>query len=176
VIQNDTRQTIILVSGYRYYFICWFYSPVYGGGGLMKVSPHGIEMIKRFEGSRNKAYQDSVGIWTIGVGHTGSKVHEGLIISDDEVDQLLMHDLEWVEKCISRNVTVTLTQNQFDALASFIFNLGCGAFKKSTLLKKLNAGDINGAAKEFLKWTHAGGKVLAGLVHRREKESQEFLV
>jgi lysozyme len=141
----------------------------------MKVSPHGIEMIRRYEGERLEAYQDSVGVWTVGVGHTGKKVHKGMKISPEESVDLLRHDLEWVEKCISRNVKVPLNQHEYDALASFIFNLGCGAFHKSTLLKKLNANDRKGAAKEFAKWCHAGGKTLAGLVKRRESEAQEFL-
>ncbi len=141
----------------------------------MKVSDEGIEMIKRFEGCKLVGYLDSVGVATVGVGHTGPKVYEGMHITQEEADELLRHDLEWVEKCINQHVTVELTQNEFDALASFVFNLGCGAFRKSTLLKKLNHGDRSGASREFHKWNHAGHKVLAGLTRRREAEAERFM-
>ena len=140
----------------------------------MKISQDGIEMIKRFEGIRLHSYKDSVGVWTIGVGHTGKDVHADMVIDEKEVDRLLRQDLEWVEKCINENVTVQLTQERFDVLCSFVFNLGCGAFKHSTLLKKINHGDIAGATKEFYKWDHAGGRVLAGLTRRRETEAERF--
>ena len=140
----------------------------------MNISPEGIEFIKEHEGCKLRAYQDSIGVWTIGVGHT-SGVKEGDEIDDAEADRLLREDLVWVEKCIANSVSVALTQNQYDALCSWIFNLGCSSFRKSTLLSYLNQGEDDLAAKEFLKWNRAGGKVLAGLTNRREAESELFL-
>ena len=140
----------------------------------MNISNEGIEFIKQFEGCRLKAYQDSVGVWTLGVGHTGG-VKEGDEIDDAEADRLLREDLVWVEKCIANSVREPLTQNQYDALCSWIFNLGCGAFKKSTLLAHINEGEDALAAKEILKWNRAGGNVISGLTRRREAESELFL-
>jgi len=131
-------------------------------------------LIRHFEGKRLKAYQDSVGVWTIGYGHT-TNVKPGQVITEDEAEELLRFDLEWVEKAILRNVDVPLTQEQFDALATFIYNLGETNFRRSTLLKKLNREDYAGAANEFPKWNKAGGRVLRGLVRRREAEKKLFL-
>lgn len=140
----------------------------------MKTSANGRKLIQQFEGCREKAYQDCVGVWTIGYGHTGN-VKAGQVISKEEADRLLSQDLVKFESGVEKNVKVALTQNQFDALVSFCYNLGVGSLQKSTLLKKLNAGDYKGAAEEFLKWNKAGGKVLTGLVRRRELERQLFL-
>lgn len=142
---------------------------------MMKTSHDGREFIKAREGVRLSAYLDSAGIPTVGVGHTGRGVHLGMKITQDQVDELLTHDLESAERCVNRHVTVPLSQQQFDALVSFTFNLGCGALMHSTLLRKLNAGDYNGAAEEFHKWCHAGGRELAGLVTRRNLEKEMFL-
>lgn len=141
----------------------------------MNVSDEGLELIKRFEGCRLTAYQDSVGIWTIGYGHTGPLVVEGQTITEQEADGLLRHDARIAENCVAKLVTVPLTQNEFDALCSFVFNLGCGNFRNSTLLRKLNAGDYDGAAAEFKRWDKAGGQVLAGLTRRREAEAEMFV-
>ena len=139
-----------------------------------KVSPHGLAMIRDFEGVRHTAYTDSVGVWTIGCGHTRD-VHPGDTIDDATVDRYLLEDLDWVERVLNACVDVPLTQNQVDALASFIFNLGGNAFRKSTLLKKLNRGDYDGAGDELLRWNKASGHVLKGLVRRREKEREVFM-
>lgn len=140
----------------------------------MKVSNNGINLIKRFEGLELKAYKDSAGILTIGYGHTHT-VKASDVITCEQADAFLREDLQVAELTINTNVKVKLTQGQFDALASFVFNLGSGNFVKSTLIRKLNAGDYAGAADEFGKWINAGGKKLPGLVKRRAAEREVFL-
>ncbi|WP_367396290.1 lysozyme [Pantoea sp. Ep11b] len=140
----------------------------------MKVSNNGINLIKRFEGLELKAYRDSVGILTIGYGHTHA-VKAGDVITGEQADAFLREDLQVAELTINSSVKVKLTQGQFDALASFVFNLGSGNFVKSTLIRKLNAGDYASAADEFGKWVNAGGKKLPGLVKRRAAERGVFL-
>lgn len=140
----------------------------------MNISQVGIDAIKDYEGVRLKAYDDGVGVWTIGVGHTAS-VKRGDEITMAQVDEFLRADLAEAQKAVNTLVTVPLTQGQFDALVSFVFNLGTGAFKGSTLLKKLNARDYDGAADELLRWNRAGGRVLAGLTKRRISERIMFL-
>ncbi|WP_147198547.1 lysozyme [Pantoea sp. CCBC3-3-1] len=139
----------------------------------MKISNNGINLIKKFEGLELKAYKDSVGILTIGYGHTHG-VKAGDVITGQQADAFLREDVHVAELAVNANVKVKLTQGQFDALVSFIFNLGAGNFVKSTLLKKLNAGDYAGAADEFGKWVNAGGKLLPGLVKRRAAEREAF--
>lgn len=139
----------------------------------MKISPDGLTFIKLAEGCELTAYQDSVGVWTIGVGHTKG-VCEGQVITQGMADLFLEEDLEDVYDCIRRKVTVPLTQSQFDSLCSFVFNLGCGAFSSSTLRQKINGGDYEGAVAEFGRWVYAGGKVLAGLKKRRAGEAMMF--
>lgn len=140
----------------------------------MQISQAGIDAIKDYEGVRLKAYDDGVGVWTIGVGHTAG-VKRGDEITMAQVDEFLRADLAEAQKAVNTLVTTPLTQGQFDALVSFVFNLGAGAFKGSTLLKKLNAGDYDGAADELLRWNRAGGRVLAGLTKRRISERIMFL-
>lgn len=141
----------------------------------MKVSQKGIKLIQEFEGLELKAYKDSVGVLTVGWGSTGSHVTAGMIITKEQAEQLLKKDLERFEKGVSDLVKVPLKQNQFDALCSFAFNLGLSNLKSSTLLKKLNASDYQGAANEILRWNRAGGKVLNGLTRRRIAERDLFL-
>lgn len=144
----------------------------------MKTSDRGVALIKAHEGLRLQAYQDPVGVWTIGVGHTTAagppKVERGMKITEAGADAILRQDLAKFEGYVSSAVKVPLNQNEFDALVSFTFNLGPGNLRSSTLLKKLNSGDRAGAADEFGKWTRAGGKVLPGLVKRREAERALF--
>ncbi|MGC0930455.1 lysozyme [Pantoea agglomerans] len=140
----------------------------------MKVSNNGINLVKRFEGLELKAYRDSVGILTIGYGHTHA-VKAGDAITGEKADAFLREDLQVAELTVNTNVKVKLTQGQFDALVSFVFNLGSCNFVKSTLIKKLNVGDYAGAADEFGKWVNAGGKKLPGLVKRRAAEREVFL-
>jgi len=144
-----------------------------GIGILMKLGEKGTEILKYFEGCRLEAYQDSVGVWTIGYGHTKG-VLEGMTITQEGAEQLLQTELEEYEGYIEKYVTVPLTQNQFDALVVWVYNLGPTNFRNSTLLKELNAGNYNAAGQEITRWNKAGGKVLAGLVKRREAEAQLF--
>jgi lysozyme len=139
----------------------------------MKTSPAGIKFIEEREGCRLTAYQDSVGVWTIGVGHTIGVV-PGMTITQEEADDLLAEDLANAEAAVNSLVKVPLSQPQFDALVSLVFNIGSGAFRNSTLLRKLNAGDTEGAAAEFQRWCHAGDQVLPGLVKRRAAEAAMF--
>lgn len=138
------------------------------------INAEGLRLIKDSEGLRLSAYQDSVGVWTIGYGHTAT-AQRGQTITEAEAEQLLQADLRRFEDGVRELVRVPLTDNQFAALVSFAFNLGLGALAESTLLRKLNAGDYQGAAAEFPRWVHAGGKQLPGLVTRRGRERQLFL-
>ena len=142
---------------------------------LMKTSPLGVALIKQFEGLRTGAYLDAAGIWTIGYGHTGAEVRSGSRIDAAQADALLRGDLAQAEETIHALVTRPLAQASFDALASFVFNVGAAAFAGSTLLRKLNGGDIEGAAAEFERWRYAGGRVLPGLLRRRIAERTLFL-
>jgi len=140
----------------------------------MRTSPEGIALIKKFEGCRLTAYQDSVGVWTIGYGST-KDIKKGMRISLHMAEDFLVKDLEEAEDAVKRYVAPTLTQNEFDALVSFTFNLGGGALRTSTLLNKLNGHDRQGAADEFTRWVYAGKKKLSGLVRRRNAERAMFL-
>lgn len=145
----------------------------------MRVSENGINLIKQFEGCRLTAYQDSVGVWTIGYGWTqpvdGKPVGKGMTITQQKADDLLKQGVIQYENGVNSLVKVQLNQNQFDALVDFAYNLGVNALKGSTLLRKINTGDYAGAANEFTKWNKAGGKELAGLTRRREAEKSLFL-
>lgn len=142
----------------------------------MRTSERGLQLIKQHEGLRLTAYLDPVGIWTIGYGHTPARA--GQKITLDQANRLLIEDATTAEKAVLRNVKVKLTQGQFDALVSFVFNLGEGRLKSSTLLRKLNGGDYDGASAEFGRWVY--GKVsglnvrLPGLIKRREDERSLF--
>jgi len=143
-----------------------------------QIDKRGLDLVKHFEGLYLKAYQDSVGVWTIGYGHTGlthkdGTVYKGLVITETQADDLLRHDMSYFGLRVNGLITVPITQDQFDALTSFDFNTG--GLAKSTLRKKLNAGDYQGAADEFLRWNKAGGKTLKGLTRRRESERNLFL-
>lgn len=139
----------------------------------MRLSPKGLELIKAHEGLRLRAYQDVVGVWTVGYGHTGT-AKPGMTITNEQADELLRHDVEQFENAVNNLVHVPLNQNQFDALTSFAFNLGRAALYRSTLLRKLNAGDYTGAAAEFGRWVNAGGKPWPGLIRRRKEERELF--
>lgn len=137
-------------------------------------SDAGFDLTEQFEGLRLSAYQDQVGVWTIGYGHTGPEVHGGLILTEDQADTLLHSDVAAAVSCVNRAVTANITQNQFDALVDFVFNLGCGALLSSTLLRYINAGEFDLAAPQFLLWDHAGGVVVQGLLTRRQAEMTLF--
>ena len=131
-------------------------------------------LVKSFEGFRNHAYKDAVGVLTIGYGHIAG-VRPNDTCTEEQAAVWLDCDLQMADRAISKLVTAPLEQEQFDALASFVYNLGIGSLAHSTLLKKVNACDWDGAASEFMEWTHAGGKVLEGLVRRRAAESRLFM-
>lgn len=138
------------------------------------VSPAGRAAIRQREGCRLTAYRDSVGVLTIGVGHTGRmsapKVFAGMKITSAQADAFLAADLAPVDAAIAAAVKVPLTQNQYDACASLAFNIGTGGFIGSTVVHKLNAGDMHGAAEAFLMWNKP-----AVLKSRREAERAQFL-
>ena len=131
------------------------------------------QMIEGFEGLRLEAYQDSVGVWTIGYGHTPSS--PGQVITKEQADSLMASDLVRFESKINGFCGEATTQGQFDAMVSFAYNLGAGALQGSTLLRLHQSGDYPGAADQFLRWDHAGGEVLAGLTRRRQAERQVYL-
>jgi lysozyme len=145
----------------------------------MKTSKNGINLIKEFEGCRLKAYKCPAGILTIGIGHTGTvngkPITADMTITELMAETLLAIDLQKFEKCINDNVKKPLTQNEFDALVSFVFNVGTGAFEKSSMLKLLNSGHMPLAAGQFDRWIYAKGKVLNGLKKRRAAEKALFL-
>lgn len=138
----------------------------YGGKGLA--------LTEQFEGCRLTAYQDQVGVWTIGYGHTGPEVCAGMTITAEEAEALLEKDIRSAAECVNNLVSVRLTQEEFDALVDFVFNLGAGAFQRSTLLRQLNAGNFAAAAAQFAIWDRAGGEVVAGLLRRRQAETALF--
>jgi lysozyme len=144
----------------------------------MAVNKETLELIKTFEGLELIAYYDPVGVLTIGYGHTNMagppKIVPGMRITAQEASDILMNDLKKYEAAVSKHVKVPLNQNQYGALVSFTYNLGEGNLSKSTLVKKLNVKDYEGAANEFPKWNKAGGKVLKGLVRRRAAEQALF--
>lgn len=141
---------------------------------MKTTSQAGIDLIKQFEGERLTSYYCPAGVLTIGTGHTGSDVKPNQTITGAESLRLLQGDLRRFEKAVNSYVKVPLTQNQFDALVCFAFNVGTGALASSTLLKLLNAGKYKGAQAQFGRWNKAGGKALAGLTRRRAAEAALF--
>mgnify|MGYP005677074333 FL=1 len=139
----------------------------------MKISQEGISLIKKFEGCELEAYQDAVGIWTIGYGHIKG-VKEGMSITKPQAEEMLVHELIEYEQHVLNQVTISLDQCMFDALVSWTFNLGPTNLSSSTLLKVLNSGDYEGVPAQIKRWNKAGGKVLQGLVRRREAEALLF--
>jgi lysozyme len=148
----------------------------------MKISNAGINLIKHFEACKLNAYLCPAGVWTIGWGHTGRDVRKGMVITQAQADKLLAEDLAQFERDVNSLVKVKVTQGQFDALVSFAFNVGSDiddddiaeGLGDSTLLRKLNKGDYDGACAEFAKWNKSKGKVLNGLVRRRSIEAELF--
>ena len=141
---------------------------------MRQTNQAGLDLIKSFEGLRLTTYKDSVGILTIGYGHTGSDVTPNLGITAQQAEDLLKKDLNMTETGVSKAVTVQINDNQFAALVAFAFNVGVGNLRSSTLLRLLNSGDYTGAAQQFLVWNKAGGKVVDGLSRRRAVEKALF--
>lgn len=149
----------------------------------LKTSQKGIELIKKFEGCKLTAYRDSVGVWTIGFGHT-KDVKADMVITAEQAEQFLKDDVVYFENGVNKllkTLKAQVTQNQFDALISFAFNLGLGNLRKSTLAKKLyvmqqnDRDSVQAVADEFPRWNKAGGQVLTGLTKRRNAERALFL-
>jgi lysozyme len=141
----------------------------------VNISQNGVDLIKRFEGCRLKAYRCPAGVLTIGYGHTGSDVSNGMVISQEKAENMLKMDLAVHCNNVTKLVKVPLNQNQFDALVSFEYNVGYGALSTSTLLRLLNQGKYTEASKQFERWVYAGGKPLEGLKKRRIAEKELFL-
>lgn len=142
-------------------------------GNPTRTGDAGRELIKSFEGLRLKAYKCPAGKWTIGYGST-TGVREGDEITEEEAEERLANSLQLYEAAVARAVDVPIRGYQFDALVSFVYNVGIRAFKGSTLLKKLNAGDDHGAAEEFLRWKYINGAPSNGLLRRRKAERELF--
>jgi len=144
------------------------------GVNNLTYGKNGLALTEQFEGCRLMAYQDQVGVWTIGYGHTGPEVKAGLTITQAQAAAWLAADVASAAACVNRLVAVRLSQEEFDALVDFVFNLGQRAFANSTLLRELNAGEFAAAAAQFDLWDHAGGVVVAGLLRRRQSEAALF--
>ena len=140
-----------------------------------EVSEAGVRLVQEFEGCRLDAYRCPAGIPTIGYGATGPDIRMGMVWTQEQADERLAEDLARFAAGVERLVQVDLTDNQFAAIVSFAFNVGLGALRDSTLLRKLNAGDYLGAAGQLPRWNKGGGRVLAGLTRRRAAERELFL-
>jgi lysozyme len=150
-----------------------------------KIGPNGLALLKSDESLRLNTYDDATGLpvilgtpvkgkLTIGYGHTGADVKHGQSITEEYAEWLLQKDVIPAEQAVNLSITVPITQNQFDALVCFTFNVGVGAFKASTLLKVLNTGNFNAVPAQFKRWVRSGGKVMSGLVKRRNDEIALF--
>ncbi|MBB5709360.1 lysozyme [Sphingomonas xinjiangensis] len=142
-------------------------------GGSRHIGKAGLDLIKQFEGLRLKAYQDTGGVWTIGYGHTGPDVKPGMVITEAQADDLLRQDVAEAERDVLRLFHST-TDNQFDALVSFTFNLGADQVGGSTLRRYHNDGDYAAAKGQFARWRYDNGVELAGLVKRRAAEAKLY--
>lgn len=147
--------------------------------GLRDISEQGFAIIREFEGFRANAYLDTGGVWTIGYGTikypNGTKVKKGDTCTQGQAEIWLKNDCQWVDACLDKYVKVNINQNQFDALASFIYNVGETAFVKSTMLTLINQNNMASAANQFDRWIFDNSKRIQGLVNRRAKEKELFL-
>lgn len=141
----------------------------------MKIGPAGIALIKSYEKCVLRAYLPTPNDkWTIGWGHTGPHIGPDIVWTQEEADAVFLRDLEWVEECINENVHLPIMQNEYDALCSLVFNIGCTAFKNSTLLRLVNDSNFDAAQHEFRRWNKQAGHELAGLTKRRAEEAKLF--
>ena len=143
------------------------------GKKIMQISKEGLALIKKFEGFESRAYLCPAGVWTIGYGHT-KDVKEGDEWSQAHAEHMLEIELEEFCEYVNKMVKVPLEQYQFDALVAWVYNLGAGNFKESTLLRVLNQSDYDDVPHQIKRWNKAGGRVLQGLVRRREAEALLF--
>ena len=145
----------------------------------MKLSQKGVDFIKSHEALRLKAYQDSKGKWTIGWGHT-KNVHPGDVITREQAEQFIRDDFAWVERTLNTDLVTgrdkpLVTQNEFDALCSLVFNIGSDAYLESTVRRKIKQGDKMAAARAFKMWVYSDHKFIQGLANRRADEVRLFL-
>lgn len=143
------------------------------------INADGLLIVKSFEGRELRAYQDSVGVWTIGYGHTSMAgppdVVPGMTVTEQEAERILQRDLTLFEQGVADEIAIETNSDQFSAMVSFSFNVGLGAYRDSTLLRRHNAGYFADAGDQFLRWVFAGGQRLAGLERRREAERALYL-
>lgn len=146
--------------------------------GQRDISDNGYKIIREFEGFRSQAYLDTGGVWTIGYGTikypNGVRVKKGDTCTQGQAELWLQNDCAWVDACLDKNIKVYLNQNQFDALASFVYNIGETAFVKSTMLTLINQNSLTSAASQFDRWVFDNGKKVDGLANRRTKEKGLF--
>lgn len=146
--------------------------------GQYDISEKGYAIIREFEGFKVEAYLDTGGVWTIGYGTIkypdGKAVKRGDKCTRDQAEQYLKNDCKWVDACLDKSIKYPISQSMFDALASFVYNIGETAFAKSTMLSMINNGDMHGAANQFDRWIFDNGKRIDGLVNRRAKEKSLF--
>ena len=145
----------------------------------MRLSQNGVNFIKSHEALRLKAYQDSKGVWTIGWGHT-KNVHPGDVITREQAEQFIRDDFAWVERTLNVDLVAgrdkpLVTQNEFDALCSLVFNIGSNAYLDSTVRRKIRQGDKMAAARAFKMWVYSEHKFIQGLANRRADEVRLFL-
>lgn len=140
----------------------------------MKTGEKGVTLIKSFEALKLRAYLCPAGVWTIGYGHTAT-AKKGMVITKEAALDLLKQDLNTAENAVNNLAKTALNQNEFDALVSFVFNVGVSAFAKSTLLKRLNAGKRDDVPGQLARWNRANGRVLPGLTRRRAEEAALFM-
>jgi lysozyme len=142
----------------------------------MILGTAGRALIQSFEKCELVSYQDGRGVWTIGWGHTGPYIGPGMVCTQEQADTWFDSDVLWAMQGVWRTVKVPLDQNQFDALTSFVFNVGVGSEEHSSMLRVLDAGGYQAAADHFLQWDHINGVVSAGLKRRRQAEQALFLL
>lgn len=154
----------------------------------MKISAKGIELLSNWEGKKNEIYLDASGYPTIGVGHLltkdelssntiiidGIRVDYSFGLTNKQIERLLIQDLKKIEDTVNKLIIVDINQNQYDSIIIFVFNIGINAFKTSTFLKLLNTKKFEQLPYQFSRWNKSGGKILKGLINRREKEVQLF--
>ena len=144
----------------------------------MNMSADGLTRLVEREGMRRRAYRDSVGIWTICVGHTSAAglptVKAGMVRTLGECRAILQKDVRKFEACVEKTIHVPMRQHQFDAMVSLAFNIGCSAFAKSSVAREFNKGNLEKAGDAFRMWKKAGGRVVQGLINRRESERNQF--
>ena len=141
---------------------------------MRHINDAGLDIIKKSENCFLKAYRCPAGIPTVGWGCTGPDINMGTVWTQEEADKRLREHLDLTEQCVERHVEVPISDNAFSALVALVYNIGCGAFSGSTLLRKLNAGDMAGAQTEFKRWNKSRGAVLNGLTTRRAAEAELF--